>query len=106
MFYLPLPFLICIAGFAIAFHHWRKYPILQDAINFKQSRWLPLFISLGIMTVGFIGILTCLLLDKVLPPSHSGEKITPLAMIGLVFTFIITGGIFCFLYPQSGLYGF
>src|ERR1039458_9450993 len=68
LFSLP-PLLICIAVLAIAFRHWRKYPILQDAINLKRPRWLTLFISCGIGSASFAAICGLDHLSKYTPRS-------------------------------------
>jgi hypothetical protein len=76
--------LICIASLTIAFHHWRRYPILHAVINFRHFHWLALFSSLGIFTVGvaiflFAGLLQ--FLDE--HYFHSGKK------LGAGFSFYI-----------------
>jgi hypothetical protein len=49
------PLLFCNAALVMVFHHWRRYPILQKAINLKRPCWLALFTSLGIGAVCLAG---------------------------------------------------
>jgi hypothetical protein len=75
---------VCIASLTIAFHHWRRYPILHAAIHFRRFHWLALFFSLGILVVGVVGVLFAWLLDfSDVHYFHSGEK------LGLGFPFFI-----------------
>ena len=85
--------IVCIASLTVAFHHWRRYPILNNAINFHRFHWLALFFSLGIFAVGGICVLLAKLIDILgVHYFHSAEKYGlgfPFAMLS--FPFILAG---------------
>ncbi|HEY5504233.1 MAG TPA: hypothetical protein VIK28_03675, partial [Sedimentisphaerales bacterium] len=94
------PLLICIAALAMAFHHWRRYPILQEAINLKRPYWLALFISCGIGAISFGGAFGLDHISKYFPRSGPPNMfdgpfdglimflLLPLTLIAIVCSFI------------------
>jgi hypothetical protein len=46
--------LICVAILIVALYHWRKHPSFINILNFKRPCWLTLFISLGMIILGFV----------------------------------------------------
>lgn len=53
MLVLTLP--VCTVILAVALYHWRKHQWLKDVLNFRRPFWMAFFVSLGIITLGFIG---------------------------------------------------
>jgi hypothetical protein len=88
LLYALTPLLLCIAALAIAFRHWRKYPILHDAMKLKRPHWLALFISCGIGAISFGGAFG---LDHLLDSSFDGLImffLLPLGLVAIVCSFI------------------
>jgi hypothetical protein len=97
-----LPGLICISGLAIAFHHWRRFPILREAINLKRPYWIVLFFSYGIGVVSFGGAFGLDHLSKYFPrtgPQNMFDGpfdgliifvLLPLALVAIVCCFLST----------------
>ena len=76
----------CVAILTIAFYHRRKHPCFVDVLNFKRPFWLVLFISIGMIALGFAGVAvinTCFF--------DYGDRFL---LIGLPFFLLILAGVF------------
>lgn len=47
--------LASVAILIITLFHWRKHPAFAPVFNFKRPFWVALFISLGMIVLGFAG---------------------------------------------------
>ena len=48
--------LVCVAVLVIALYHWRRHPNFKPVFDFRRQFWLALFISIGIIALGFSGL--------------------------------------------------
>ena len=94
LFFTLLPtLLICVAISVALLYRRRKHPNLAVVFNFKRPFWLALFISLGMIVLGFIGLISTPTLFHFLHIHYEKlglQDVTCMAFILLIFT-----GAFC-----------
>ncbi len=81
---LTLILLVCVTVLTIVLFPWRKHPSLAPVFNFKSASWIALFVSIGIILLGFIGGE----LVSLLFPDPKGLSCVPFLLVMLV-------GVFC-----------
>jgi hypothetical protein len=85
LFLILLPILLaCVVILGIVLYRWRRHPSFAPVFNFKQPFWLALFISLGMIALGFAGAELALAL-----------KLDPKGLSCIPFLLFMLLGAFC-----------
>jgi hypothetical protein len=90
--YLSLPLLVCVTVLGIVLCLWRNHPIFKALMNFRRPMWLTLFISVGMIGLGFAGKVA---VNPLIHLFHI-ENLGLLYLAGAtILLLILTGGFLC-----------
>jgi len=85
--------LVYIAILTIVFFHWRNHPSFAPVFNFKRPSWLALFISLGMIALGFVGATLVPALSHLLHIPYNKLGLQDVTCIA--FILLMLAGAFC-----------